>query len=261
MSKDSFARVFEIGPILYALAIVGLGIETIVCVYFVSHATAPHPGVIQVLPWVPSIPVLAYAIGILLGLCGVGLLFRRAVEVSSITLGALLIWCALFFDVPRGPNIMDAAWRTNVLESLALGSLAWIMPGNGAASRRWHTVNFYLLAFAFIVFGIAHFQVLPFVASLVPAWIPWHRFWALFFGDAFIAAGLSFATGYLRRKAAAASGLMFAIWVLTLHIPRAFGLYHVPGATRDPDEWSNVFIVLALWGGMWTLASKRPIRP
>ncbi|MGH9711272.1 MAG: hypothetical protein ACRD37_12075, partial [Candidatus Acidiferrales bacterium] len=71
---------------------------------------------------------------------------------------------------------------------------------------------------------------------------------------AFIAAGLSIGLNILLRWGAACIGLMFAIWVLTLHIPRTlFGLYGGRGP-KDPDEWAGVFIVLALWGGSWALA-------
>jgi hypothetical protein len=44
---------------------------------------------------------------------------------------------------------------------------------------------------------------------------------------------------------------MFAIWVVTLHLPRVLGLYGIPGAAHDPDEWSSLFIAVALWGGLW----------
>jgi putative oxidoreductase len=110
------------------------------------------------------------------------------------------------------------------------------------------------LAFALIVFGIGHFQVLTFIASLVPGWIPWHRFWTVFFGVAFISAGVSFATGYLQRWAALGVGLMFALWTVTIHLPALLNLLRTPGATQDPDKWSDVFIVVALWGGSWALA-------
>jgi len=43
-------------------------------------------------------------------------------------------------------------------------------------------------------------------------------------------------------------GLMFALWLLTIHLP------FLLGATHDPDKWSDVFIVAALWGGSWALA-------
>jgi uncharacterized membrane protein YphA (DoxX/SURF4 family) len=80
----------------------------------------------------------------------------------------------------------------------------------------------------------------------VPGWIPWHWFWTVFFGVAFIAAGISFATGFLQRWAALGVGLMFAFWTVTIHLPPVL-------ATPDPDKWSDVFIVVALWGGFWAL--------
>ena len=116
-------------------------------------------------------------------------LFQRTLVVSSITLGAVMLLCGLAFDVPRRPDLMSAEWRTNVLEPIAIGSLAWLAPGLGGVPRWLHRAGRYLLAFALIVFGIAHFQVLTFIASMVPGWIPWHRFWTAFFGVAFILRG------------------------------------------------------------------------
>ncbi len=179
---------------------------------------------------------------------------QRKVVVSSITLGVLMLLCGLAFDVPRHPNLMSAEWRTNVLEPIAIGSLAWLAPGLDGIPRWLHRTGRYLLAFALIVFGIAHFQVLTFIATMVPGWIPWHRFWTLFFGVAFISAGVSFATGVLQRRAALGVGLMFALWTVTIHVPVLLNLLRTAGASQDPDKWSDVFIVAALWGGSWALA-------
>ena len=49
---------------------------------------------------------------------------------------------------------------------------------------------------------------------------------------------------------------MFAIWVVTLHLPRTLGLYAIPGVTRNSDEWSSLFIAIALWGGSWAIAQS-----
>jgi len=82
--------------------------------------------------------------------------------VSSITLGALMVLCGLAFDMPRHPDLMSAPWRTNVLEPIAIGSLAWLGPGLGGIPGWLHRTSLYLVAFALVVFGIAHFQVLTF---------------------------------------------------------------------------------------------------
>jgi len=157
-----------------------------------------------------------------------------------------MLLSGLAFDVPRHADLMSAPWRTNVLEPIAIGCLAWLASGLGGIPGWLHRATRYLLAFALIVFGIAHFQVLTFIASMVPGWIPWHWFWTVFFGVAFIAAGVSFAAGFLQRWAALGVGLMFALWTVTIHLPPVL-------ATPDPDKWSDVFIVVALWGGFWAL--------
>jgi putative oxidoreductase len=242
------------GRLIFSLAIIEIGVETLICSYVSSHSPRPYYKVVPVIPWLPAIPSLAYPVGAIFVLCGAALLFRRTLVVSSITLGAVMLLCGLAFDLPRRPNLMSAEWRTNVLEPIAIGSLAWLAPGLGAIPRWLHSASGYLLAFALIIFGIAHFQVLIFIASIVPGWIPWHWFWTVFFGVAFIAAGVSFATGFLQRWAALGMGLMFALWTVTIHAPPVLNSFRIPGATQDPDKWSDVFIVVALWGGSWALA-------
>jgi hypothetical protein len=108
-----------------------------------------------------------------------------------------------------------------------------------------------------MVFGADHFIALqPIATRLIPHWIPGHGFWTVFFGIAFIAAGLSIGLQVLARWAAACLGLMFAIWVATLHGPNLLGLSEIPDAPRNPNQWSSLFIALALWGGSWALACR-----
>jgi hypothetical protein len=47
---------------------------------------------------------------------------------------------------------------------------------------------------------------------------------------------------------------MFALWTVTIHVPAVLNFFRTPGASQDPDKWSDVFIVAALWGGCWALA-------
>src|SRR5438552_16131249 len=118
------------GRLLFSLAIIGIGVETLICSYVSSHSLGPYYKVVPVIPWLPSIPSLAYLVGAMFILCGAGLLFQRTLVVSSITLGALMLLCGLAFDVPRHPNLMSAEWRTNVLEPIPVGSLAGLAPGS-----------------------------------------------------------------------------------------------------------------------------------
>src|SRR5437764_3634265 len=101
------------GCLLFSLAIIGIGVETLICAYVSSHSPGPHYKVVPVIPWLPAIPSLVYPVGAILILCGARLLFQRKVVVSSITLAVLMLLCGLAFAVPRRPNLLSAVRRTS----------------------------------------------------------------------------------------------------------------------------------------------------
>src|SRR5260370_31875148 len=105
------------GRVLFSLAIIGIGVETLICSYVFSHKVGP------VIPWVPAIPSLACLVGTIFILCGAGLLFQRTLVLSSITLGIVMLLCALAFDVPRHLDLMTAPSRTNELEPITIRCL------------------------------------------------------------------------------------------------------------------------------------------
>src|SRR5438477_4702636 len=152
------------GRLLFSLAIIGIGVETFIYSYVLSHKVVP------VIPWLPAIPSLAYPVGTIFILCGVTLLFQRTRLASSVTLGAVMLLCGLAFDVPRHPDVMSTPWRTTVLEPIAIGCLAWLASGSGAIPGLLQRTSRYLIVFVLIVFGIGHFQVLTMIASMVPGW-------------------------------------------------------------------------------------------
>ena len=247
------------GRWVFSLAIVALGIETLVCARSVYNSPpfGPRSTVIPVIPWLPAIPWLAYTVGTILAAFGVGLLSKRTVRTAALVLGSLLFLCALILDVPK--NIEDfgsMSLRTSVFEPFAIATIAWLLPGRGATPSWLAYGSRYLLALSLIVFGVDHLIALAPIATLLPAWIPWHVFWIAFFGLGFIAAGLSIGLNRLQYWGAACLGLMYGIWVFTLHLPRVLGLYGIPGAPHNPNEWSSLFIAVALWGGPWALASN-----
>jgi uncharacterized membrane protein len=77
----------------------------------------------------------------------------------------------------------------------------------------------YLLALPFLVFGVEHFLHVRFVASIVPAWIPWHPFWVCFCGLALLATGVSLVTGRLTGVATALAGAMVLSWFVVIGGP------------------------------------------
>jgi uncharacterized membrane protein YphA (DoxX/SURF4 family) len=68
-------------------------------------------------------------------------------------------------------------------------------------------------------FGTEHFTLTEAIASLIPAWIPWHLFWAYFVGACFILAGLSLATRIQARLAASLLALTFFLFVVLMDLP------------------------------------------
>ena len=68
-------------------------------------------------------------------------------------------------------------------------------------------------------FGAEHFTQTETIASIVPAWIPWHHFWAYFVGACFIAAPLSLVTRIQARLSASLLALTFFLFVLLMDAP------------------------------------------
>ena len=68
-------------------------------------------------------------------------------------------------------------------------------------------------------FGTEHFTVTEAIASIIPAWIPWHQFWAYFVGACFIAAALSLVTRIQARLSAGLLALTFFLFVVLMDVP------------------------------------------
>jgi uncharacterized membrane protein len=109
----------------------------------------------------------------------------------------------------------------------------------------------YFLAGFFAFCGVLHFFYVPFVAGLVPSWIPGHVFWTYFSGTALILAGVGISLHPTQRTAAALSAVMVFIWVLILHIPRALSDLH------DSNETTAVFEAIAVTGTALLVATRQ----
>lgn len=257
-SAQSFSNAFVLpGKILYALAFASLGVETLVCSRAADFPLGPGYSAIPIIPWVPAIPVVAWLFGALWIVCASGTLLARWRRASALVLGSVLALCTFIIIVPRyAVTLGDMGLRTVVFEPLTLACIAFLLPGS-APLPVWITRTCrYLIGLGLVVFGADHFLGLTFIASLLPNWIPFHAFWVVFFGVALIAGGLSIASGFFASCGAAGTGLIFGIWVITLHLPRVLGFYGIPGAPKSPDEWSSMLIALGLWGGFWALAGN-----
>jgi uncharacterized membrane protein YphA (DoxX/SURF4 family) len=68
-------------------------------------------------------------------------------------------------------------------------------------------------------FGTEHFTLTEAIASIVPAWMPWHQFWAYFVGFCFIAAAFSMVTRFQARLSASLLALTFFLFVVLMDLP------------------------------------------
>jgi uncharacterized membrane protein YphA (DoxX/SURF4 family) len=88
------------------------------------------------------------------------------------------------------------------------------------------------------------------IVSMVPAWIPWHKFWVYLIGACFIAAGLSLVTGIQARLAASLLALTFFLFAV---------LMDVPAWAKDPrDRFATALMLreIAFSGGPLALAAS-----
>jgi len=113
---------------------------------------------------------------------------------------------------------------------LAIGLAAIFLHGDCQKARGFDKLILFgplFYAAPIAAFGTEHFTVTRDIASLVPAWIPWHMFWAYFVGACFIAAGLSLVTRIQARLAASLLALTFFLFV---------ALMDAPGWVRHPHN-------------------------
>ncbi len=250
------------GRFLFAIAILAFGIENLICARF-------GQAVVPVIPWVTQ-PIFAYLVGVAFIATALSIAANKMARLAAIFLGVLLLLCLLAFQLSRAiASPLDLGIRTIVFETLSMCAAAWTLAGMLHAERHysplWESVEDkliksgrYLFAISSVIFGIAHFLIPRFIASLIPTWIPGSGlFWAYFTGAAFVGTGISFAaadisptTNWMARWAGALLGTMFLLWFLCLHAPRVLSF----PKSHNPNEWSSAFIALGMCGSSWICA-------
>jgi uncharacterized membrane protein YphA (DoxX/SURF4 family) len=98
------------------------------------------------------------------------------------------------------------------------------------------------------VFGALHLSAARDLMTMVPAYMPWHLFWAYFFGFALLAASLSIATNIQVRWSGLLFGIAMFLFVAMLITPG------VVASPRDRFAWTLIFRESSFGGGGWILA-------
>lgn len=222
--------------------------------------------------WIPGRLLWVYLVGTILIAGGISILSGLKPRTAATLLAGLFLLSFVLLHIPA--NVMAGVktlggW-TGALKAISLAGCALVVAGTFSESeadsvRRspigWLDelipLGMYPFASVVIAFGLCHFLYTPYVASLVPGWIPGHVFWAYFAGTALIASGMGMIVRVKARLAATLLGAMILTWILILHIPRAIA---------DPysdvgNEWTSTLEALAKSGVAFilgeTLAGER----
>ena len=162
--------------------------------------------------------------------------FVNSSTVLALAIPSEVIWSyfsfAMVFAIGLGTIVLHGDWqKTHAFDKLILfGPLFYAAP--------------------LAAFGTEHFTLTETIASLVPAWIPWHLFWAYLVGAGFIAAPLSLVTRIQARLAANLLALTFFLFVV---------LMDIPGWVRNPRDRFGLALVLrelSFSGGALALAAS-----
>ncbi len=217
-------------------------------------------GLPPVPPWTHGEHIFSYVTGATLLVISISLLANKEARLSATIFGLVCMFCVVFLHAKHFSGIIhDGATRTRAFETFALGGAAFVlavlvstgssMPLLSSANPFLAVMGRYIYTFSMIIFGVQHFMYAPYIAFLIPKWMPVHLFLAYATGVAFIAAGLAIATHIFSRLASFLLGLMFFLWVVTLHAPRVFASPH------NADELTSLFVALAFSGASFALAT------
>ena len=236
-----------LGRTFIAIALIAFGIQHFIYLEFVTRA-------FPVIPlWIPGHAILACLFGAFLFITGIAILLGIKARLLTVLLGSTILLMFLLLLLPMlitslnngivwtnsgkalviaGANFLVAAsYPEDVHKSKLIQLLEKLLP-----------LGKYFLAGFFILAGILHFVYAPFVATLVPNWIPAHLFWTYFAGVALIAGAIGMLIARTAQLAATLSAIMVFIWVVILHIPRALADLH------NPNETTATFEALTMCG-------------
>ncbi len=245
----------RLGRLLFCLGLGGLGLQTLArgdLVVALEPLASDFPGRLA-LVWFSGVALF-------LGSAFVALGFRA--RHAAMALGTLLPLFVLLLHLPAllARPRSGVEW-TGAFETVAMGGAAWVLCGmiiglpsvrvpGARRIDRIAGIGRSAFALSLPVFGALHVIYIGYVASVIPAWIPWHVFWGYFTGAAAALAGLAILSRVKARLAATMLGLMYGSWVLILHLPRVFS------HPADHREWASLLVAITLCGGAWLVAGS-----
>lgn len=221
----------RLGRVLFAGCLMAFGVQQFLWGDFVPGRAPAFPA-----GW-PGQQAFAYVTGLGLIAAGAAIaLGKRAREAALATAAVIALWaCLRQVPVAVADTSYGGAW-TVLGKGLAL-------TGGALAVAGYITIGRWCLGAFLISSGVQHFLFVPYVATLVPSWIPGATVWTYVSAIALIAGGIGMMVPRTAQLAATLSGAMIFIWFVILHVPRGFAAA-TPEASRN--EWTAVVEALAM---------------
>src|SRR6185312_3402372 len=254
--KHSFmSKLTATGIYIYAAALAGFGIIELVTSDFLSSALA-----------VPaSLPLrgLGVALSIVIFLGGAAaIFFRIRRQLAMVVVGLMYLLFLLTLHLPSLLTHLHSGndWAVT-FEAVMLGGGAFMiaarLPPDTGFGPGWTrfvqsaaVIAHYAFALALFLFATQHILYFDYIVSLIPAWMPAKIVLAYIVIAGYILCGVSFAIGRQIGPAALMLGIMFGLWVIVLHSPRAISKWSV-----EP-EWTSLFVALAVCGIAFFIAGR-----
>ncbi|MES1217616.1 MAG: hypothetical protein ABUT20_19060, partial [Bacteroidota bacterium] len=214
-------------PILFAIATIAFGLLELITGDF-------NKGLLPVPAFIPERSILVYCSGVILVILGTCVLVKKWRIAAAISLGVVyLIFFVFLHLIKLSADIYDGGEWTATFEVLLLCCGAFLISG------KFSTVTRYALSICFLVFAILHFKYGEYISTLIPSWVPGKLFLAYFIGVGFLLTAVSIMINVMIQISTILIGIMFLIWVIILHIPRA------AAAANSEPEWTSLFVALA----------------
>jgi uncharacterized membrane protein len=196
-------------------------------------------------PTVPARDLLVRLAGVVLALSGGAMLADKRAREAGLATATLMLVAVVTLHLPRAipSGTFGGAW---------IGVLKWVALAGGAALAAGMRPAFARWAMAALMIGsaVAHVRFTEFVVTMIPEWMPWRTFWALFAGATLGAGGVGLVVPKVARLAGQLSAAMFLGFFVLVHVPRMLA---------DPAVslgWAELGESLAYAAISWMLAQK-----
>ena len=208
-----------IGRLFFGICIIGIGI-----MHFF------YPGIRPIiLPHLSATPsAIGYLTGIILILSGILVSIGKRFGVISLLMGLIFLALFLVGHLPaflsEGPLNSDPWIKLNKILALAggfllIGAIDTRKSENKTLNSllKFAPIGMYLYAIMLYNFSVAHIAKMDSLSSLVPAYIPFPKFWTFMGGIALMGSAISIFTKYRTRQITLLLAAVLFTWLLSLH--------------------------------------------